>query len=93
MVIDTKDSKDVNTAAINEVSISKDGTFKFKLYDKLSALEKMGRELGMFKEQKESKNININKNIQYADDMTDEEILEEMKALGFNSTEDVDPDD
>jgi len=49
-VIDIKDSDEVDGTLINEVSISKDGTFKFKLHDKMAALEKMGKHLGMFKE-------------------------------------------
>lgn len=34
--------------AISEVSLFKDGTFKFKLHDKLKALELLGKHLGMF---------------------------------------------
>ena len=37
-------------ASISEVSQAKDGTLKIKLYDKLSALDKIGRHLGMFKD-------------------------------------------
>jgi len=47
-VIDVIDSKNVDTSVIQEVSISKDGTFKFKLYDKQKALNDIGRHLGMF---------------------------------------------
>ena len=47
-IIDVIDSKEVDTSAIQEVSISKDGTFKFKLYDKQKALELIGKHLGMF---------------------------------------------
>ena len=47
-IIDVIDSKDVDTSVIQEVSISKDGTFKFKLYDKQKALNDIGRHLGMF---------------------------------------------
>jgi|CZCA01.1.fsa_nt_gi phage terminase small subunit len=47
-IIDVIDSKNVDTSAIQEVSISKDGTFKFKLYDKQKALNDIGRHLGMF---------------------------------------------
>lgn len=48
MMVDAIDSSKVDGSAIQEVSISKDGTFKFKLYSKLDALEKLGRHLGMF---------------------------------------------
>ena len=37
-------------ACISEVSQAKDGTLKIKLHDKLSALDKLGRHLGMFKD-------------------------------------------
>lgn len=49
-IIEVKDSEEVDGSLISEVSISKDGTFKFKLHDKLNALEKAGKHLGMFKE-------------------------------------------
>lgn len=49
-IIDTIDSAKVDTSVIQEISISKDGTFKFKLYDKQRALELMGKHLGMFKD-------------------------------------------
>ena len=47
-IIDVIDSSEVDTSIIQEVSISKDGTFKFKLYDKQKALELIGKHLGMF---------------------------------------------
>ena len=47
-IIDLIDSREVDTSPIQEVSISKDGTFKFKLYDKQKALELIGKHLGMF---------------------------------------------
>ena len=47
-IVNTKPSKDVDGTLISEVSIGRDGTFKFKLHDKLNALEKMGKHLGMF---------------------------------------------
>lgn len=49
-IINVLDSEDVDTSVIQEVSIGKDGTFKFKLYDKQKALELLGRHLGMFKD-------------------------------------------
>lgn len=55
-IVDTLDSKDVDTRAIQEVTISRDGTFKFKLYDKQKALELIGKHLGMFVDKSE---INI----------------------------------
>jgi len=50
IVVEAKDSKDIDGTVVSEISLSKDGTFKFKLHDKLNALEKMGKTLGMFTE-------------------------------------------
>lgn len=55
-----KDSEDIDGSAIQEVSVSKDGTFKFKLYDKLSALDKIGRHLGMFEATAKNKPVEEN---------------------------------
>jgi phage terminase small subunit len=52
-ILNVKDSDEVDGSLISEVSISKDGTFKFKLHDKLNALEKAGKHLGMFIEKHE----------------------------------------
>ncbi len=46
-VIDVRDSEEVDGAPISEITL-KDGTLKFKLHDKVAALEKIGRHLGMF---------------------------------------------
>ena len=61
-IIEVKDSEEVDGSLISEVSISKDGTFKFKLHDKLNALEKAGKHLGMFTEKHEL-NANLTFNI------------------------------
>lgn len=47
-VIDAKDSNEIDGTMVNEVSISRDGTFKFKLHDKKGALDQIGKHLGMF---------------------------------------------
>ena len=47
-VVDAKPSDEVDGTLINEVSIGKDGTFKFKLHDKKGALDMIGKHLGMF---------------------------------------------
>lgn len=52
-VIDMKDSDDVDGAAISQVSISKDGTFKFKLHDKKGSLDSLARIKGMFQDKVE----------------------------------------
>ncbi len=60
IIIDMLDSDDVDTSAIQEVSLSKDGTFKFKLYDKQKSLELIGKHLGMFEKQEDdTKTINL----------------------------------
>lgn len=60
-VINVLDSKDVDTSIIQEVSISRDGVFKFKLYDKQKALADIGKHLGMFVDKVEhSGSMNIN---------------------------------
>jgi phage terminase small subunit len=50
--IDIKDSAEIDTRNISEVSIGKDG-FKFKLYDKQKALVDLGRHLKLFTEKVE----------------------------------------
>ena len=52
-VVDARPSSEVDGTLINEVSISDKGTFKFKLHDKLNALEKIAKHLGMFVEKHE----------------------------------------
>jgi phage terminase small subunit len=47
-IVDLVDSKYTDTSAIQEISISKDGVFRFKLYDKQKALTDIGKHLGMF---------------------------------------------
>jgi phage terminase small subunit len=55
--IDIKDSGEVDTRNISEVSIGKDG-FKFKLYNKDSALVNLAKHLGLFdKSQEEQADI------------------------------------
>jgi phage terminase small subunit len=47
-IVEAKSSDEVDGTLVNEVSIGKDGTFKFKLHDKMAALEKIGKHLKMF---------------------------------------------
>ena len=47
-IIDVKPSDEIDGTLVNEVSISRDGTFKFKLHDKKGALDMIGKHLGMF---------------------------------------------
>ncbi len=82
-IIEVKDSSKVDGTLISEVSIGKDGTFKFKLHDKMAALEKMGKTLGMFVEKSENKNLNVDTDLAAANNMTDAEIAAELEKLGF----------
>lgn len=43
-----KDSRKVDGAPVSEVTIARDGTLKFKLYDKMKALELLGKSAGVF---------------------------------------------
>lgn len=52
-IIDLINSEEVDTSVIQEVSINAKGVFTFKLYDKLSALEKIGKHIGMFRDKVE----------------------------------------
>lgn len=47
IVVDIKNSKDINTKNISEVSLGKDGQFKFKLYCKDTALYKLAEIFGL----------------------------------------------
>ena len=47
-IIELINSDQVDGKAIQEVSISAKGTFSFKLHDKMSALDKLGKHLGLF---------------------------------------------
>lgn len=47
-IVVAKPSDQVDGTMINEVSIGKDGTFKFKLHNKDAALEKIGKYFKMF---------------------------------------------
>ncbi len=52
-IVEAKPSDLVDGTLISEVSIGKDGTFKFKLHSKDTALDKMGKYLKMFTDKKE----------------------------------------
>jgi len=57
--VKVKNSTDIDTKNISEISIGKDGQFKFKLYCKDNALVQLGKHLGMFKDKLEvTGNIN-----------------------------------
>ncbi len=52
-IVDVIDSSEVDGRVIQEIKISKDGTFTFKLHDKMAALDRLGKHLGMFVEKHE----------------------------------------
>lgn len=76
-VVEVKPSDQIDGTLINEITLSRDGTFKFKLHDKMSALEKIGKHLGMFTDKIQaqiiSDNTNININAQEIMSLPEEE--------------------
>jgi phage terminase small subunit len=72
--MEIKDSDNIDTRSVSEVSIGKDGQFRFKLYCKDDMVVKLGQHLGMFVEKVEAKNINYN-----YDSMTTEQLKEKYK--------------
>lgn len=60
-VIQMKNSKDIDTRNIQEVSMSPKDGFKFKLYDKQKALVDLGRHLKLFTEKVEHSGTVIQK--------------------------------
>jgi phage terminase small subunit len=86
-IIDTKSSDDVDGSIISEVSVGKDGTFKFKLHDKMNALEKMAKTLGMLKDKMEL--TGKDGGAIETKSMTKKEVLDELALLGIK-VDDVD---
>lgn len=52
IIVDTKDSREINTKNVSEVSLGKDGQFKFKTYCRDSALYKLAEIMGLNEIQK-----------------------------------------
>jgi phage terminase small subunit len=73
-----KDSKTIDTRAISEVSVGKDGQFRFKVYSKDNALLQLGKHLGMFVEKVEATNVNLNKDVS---NLSDEDLDKELDNL------------
>ena len=87
-VVDTKPSEEIDGSLINEVAISRDGTFKFKLHDKKAALDMIGKHLGMFTDKVELTGANGGPvEVSAVANMSDEdlkrvvEIMEEEQVL------------
>jgi len=60
-----KDSNTIDTRNIQEISIGKDGQFRFKLYPKDAALVNLGKHLGMFKDASE---VDVNVMVSFSGD-------------------------
>lgn len=69
-IIEMKDSNDIDTRSISEISMSPKDGFKFKLYDKQKALVDLGKHLGLFREKLD---INANLGVTIVDDVDDED--------------------
>lgn len=69
MRIDVKDSREIDTRNVAEVSIGKDG-FKFKNYCKDHALVNLGKHLKLFTEKQE---IEVSGSVQFVDDIGGDE--------------------
>lgn len=57
-----KDSKKIDTRGVAEVSLTKDGTFKFKMYAKDNALIQLGKHMGLFVDRSMQLNIDAGEN-------------------------------
>ena len=62
-IIEMKNSEDVDTRAVSEISMSPAGGFRFKLSSKDAALDKLAKIKGMYIERTENYNHNENLNI------------------------------
>ena len=51
--VDIKDSRDIDTKNVSEISLGKDGQFKFKLYCRDEALVQLGKHLKLFTDKTE----------------------------------------
>lgn len=52
-IVELQDSNNIDTRSISEISVGKDGQFRFKMYCKDNALVQVGKHLGMFKDKLE----------------------------------------
>lgn len=85
-IIEVKNSDQVDGKVIQEVSINSRGVFTFKLHNKMDALEKLGKTLGMFKDKMEvSGEIKTNQSL--SNEELDERIKELKSKLGFDASD------
>lgn len=69
-IIETKNSDEVDGRVVQEVSINSKGVFTFKLHDKMAALDKLGKHLGIFSER-------LNLSVEPSEKLAD--IIEQLK--------------
>lgn len=86
--MEIKDSDTIDTRAISEVSIGKDGQFRFKQYCKDNALIQLGKHLGMFTDniKLSGGTTNVNANIEIDIDLFKQKATPEELANGDNLT-------
>lgn len=60
MKVEVKDSESISTKNISEITIAKDGSFKFKLYSRENALLQLGRHMGIFNDKM---GLNVNEEL------------------------------
>lgn len=77
-VIEMKDSKEIDTRSIQEVSFSPKDGFKFKLYDKQKAQNDLGKHLKLFTEKVEHSGTIVNKNVDLSY-LSDDELDKALK--------------
>lgn len=91
-VVDVKDSADIDTRSIAEVSTGKDGVFRFKMYCKDAALVQLGKHLGLFNKEIQEHTGPNGGPIHIKDDRTAAMSAEELKAAVLELIAKDDPD-
>lgn len=87
IVIDIKDSREIDGHVVSEIGRGKDGSFKFKLQDKAKAIESICRILGFNKDKTEHSgevDLNIKSKIDFSGLTTDE--LRKLANIGDTET-------
>ena len=76
MVIKLKDSADIDTWNISEISMGKDGQFKFKTHCKDNALLQLGKHLNLFTD-KIDVNVSGDVNVRHTQELYDKYLADE----------------
>jgi phage terminase small subunit len=82
--MEIKDSETIDTRAISEVSLGKDGQFKFKQYCKDNALVQLGKHLGLFTDNIKLSGGTNNTNTEIDVDLFNSKATEEEKKNAAN---------